>query len=327
MLRKNPGFTAVAVLTLALGIGANTAIFSMVNGILLRPLSYRHPEQLYLVREIVPMMGKMSGSWPANLTNSTIWQRDTHSFEGIAVAEPFPMNLTSSGEPREVDGARASANLFEVLGVSAWLGRTFAAGEDLPGRDHLVVLTNAFWRDEFHSDPALVGKNISLNGEPYEVIGVLPESFRFPKGEQLGQRVQFGPRVDFFKPMGLDPNKFGLLGNFRLAAIARLKAGVKPSQALADLNVVQAQIAAEAGIDMHRQVELRAELTSLESEIIGSSRRGLLLLLASVGAVLLIVCVNLASLLLARASKRMREAAIRTALGGITRALDRPDVG
>ena len=314
-LIREPVFSSLAILALTLSIGANTAIFSMVNGILLRPLSYRHPEQLYLVREIVPMMGKMSGSWPANLTDFAIWQRATHSFEGIAVAEPFPMNLTSSGEPREVDGARVSANLFEILGVSSWLGRTFAAGEDLPGRDHLVVLTHAFWRDEFHSDPAFVGKNITLNGEPYEVIGVLPESFRFPTGEQLGQRVQFGPRVDFFKPMGLDPNKFGLLGNFRLAAIARLKPGVKPNQALADLNVVQAQIAAEAGNDMHRQVELHAELTSLESEIIGSSRRGLLLLLASVGAVLLIVCVNLASLLLARASKRMREAAIRISLG------------
>ncbi|MFZ0771472.1 MAG: ABC transporter permease [Candidatus Sulfotelmatobacter sp.] len=314
-LVREPVFSGLAILALTLGIGANTAIFSMINGILLRPLSYRHPEQLYLVREIVPMMGKMSGSWPANLRNFSIWQHDTHSFDGIAVAEPFPMNLTSSGEPREVDGTRVSANLFEVLGVTAWLGRTFAAGEDLPGRDHLVVLTNAFWRDEFHSDPALVGKNISLNGEPYEVIGVLPESFRFPKGEQLGQRVQFGPRVEFFKPMGLDPNKLELFGNFRLAAIARLKPGMKPSQALADLNVAQAQIAAEEGNNTHRQVELRAELTSLESEIIGSSRRGLLLLLASVGAVLLIVCVNLASLLLVRASKKMHAAAIRTVLG------------
>ncbi|MGO9274733.1 MAG: ABC transporter permease [Terriglobia bacterium] len=202
LLVREPVFGCLAILALALGIGANTAIFSMVNGILLRPLSYRHPEQLYLVREIVPMMGKMSGSWPANLTNFAIWQRHTHSFEGIAVAEPFPMNLTSSGEPREVDGTRVSANFFEVLGVSAWLGRTFAAGEDLPGRDHLVVLTNAFWRDEFHSDPAMVGKNISLNGEPYQVIGVLPESFRFPKGEQLGQRVQFGSRVDSSSPWG-----------------------------------------------------------------------------------------------------------------------------
>jgi len=314
-LVREPVFSCLAVLALTLGIGANTAIFSMVNGILLRPLSYRQPEQLYLVREIVPMMGKMMGSWPANLTNFAIWQRDTHSFEGIAIAEPFPMNLTSSGEPREVDGARVSANLFEILGVSPGLGRTFAAGEDVPGRDHVAVLTNAFWREEFHSDATLLGKNITLNGEPYEVIGVLPESFRFPTGEQLGQRVQFGSRVDFFKPMGLDPNSFDLLGNFKLAAIARLKPGVTPAQALADLNVVQAQIAAEAGNHMHRRIELRAQLTSLESEIIGSSRRGLLLLLASVGAVLLIVCVNLASLLLARASKRMREAAIRISLG------------
>lgn len=312
---REPVFSCVAILALTLGIGANTAIFSMVNGILLRPLSYRHPEQLYLIREIVPMMGKMTGSWPANLTDFAIWQRDTHSFQSIAVTEPYPMNLTSVGEPREVAGARVSANLFDVLGVSPWLGRTFVSGEDLPGRDQLVVLTYPFWRDEFHSDASLVGKNISLNGQPYEVIGILPESFRFPKGEQLGQKVQFGSRVDFFKPMGLDPNKFGLLGNFRLAAIGRIRPDVSSGQALADLNVVQAQIASEAGNNMHRHLELRAELIPLEAAIIGSSRRGLVLLLASVGAVLLIVCVNLASLLLSRASKKMPEAAIRIALG------------
>ncbi|MGH9865718.1 MAG: ABC transporter permease, partial [Candidatus Acidiferrales bacterium] len=191
----------------------------------------------------------------------------------------------------------------------------FRAEEDQPGRDNVVILTDSFWRGEFQGDPSLVGKFITLNGKLYEVIGVLPASFHFPDNDELGPLTNFNPRLAFFKPLGLDPAKFEPLGEFDYAAIGRLKPGVPISQALAELNVIQAQIAKQAKEGM----DLRAELIPLDSQVTGSARQGLLFLLAAVGAVLLIVCVNLANLLLARVPRRMREAAIRTALGA-TRA-------
>jgi predicted permease len=309
VLRLNPGFTAVAVLTLALGIGANTAIFSVVNGVLLRPLAFREPQRLYLIREIVPQLTKFYPSFPANLPNFRTWQKECHSFEQIAIVEGTSMNLTGRGPAEQIHGGQASANLFDVVGIQPAVGRTFRPEEDLPGKDHVVILTDSFWRRRLQSDPAVVGKTLSLNGQPFEVVGVLPSSFHFPK--ELGALVKFTPDLAFFKPLGLDPNQFGPLGEFDFAAIARSKPNVTPEQALAELNVVQAQIAEQAKEGMN----LRAELLPLEAQVVGSARRGLIFLLAAVGSVLLIVCVNLANLLLARIPGRMREAAIRASLG------------
>jgi predicted permease len=319
LIRKQAVFSLLAILALAIGIGANTTIFSLVNGVLLRPLPYRQPGNLYLIREVVPMMGRGNGSWPANLRNFDIWRHQSTSFEQMAVVEPVSFDWTSSGEARQIEGARASANLFDVLGVRPEFGRNFQAGEDSPGHDQVVILTNSFWRDELHADPAVIGSAINLNGASYQVIGVLPKSFRFPKGNELGPRIQFSARIGFFKPLGTDASQGSLLGNFRFAAIARTRPMVSAGQARADLNVVFANIARQAGANSGRKVELEPELIPLESEVLGSSRRGLMLLLASVTAVLLIVCVNLASLLLARASSRMHDMAVRSAMGA-TRA-------
>ncbi len=315
LLMRDPLYAYFALAVLALGIGATTAIFSLVNGILLQPLPYRQPQQLYLIREVVPRMGQMEGSWPANLRNFDEWRKHSLAFSEMAVAEPMSADFSAAAEAKEIYGAHISANLFHFLGVSVRLGRTFLPQEDEPGRDNVVVVTNSFWRDELRSDPAIIGKSITLNGVSNEVVGVLPASFRFFKNDQVGARVQFGSQIEFFKPLGVDLSTVFPLGNFRFAAIARLKPGVHPSQALADLNVVQAQIASDLAKNGSRKMELRAELTPLESEVIGTSRRGLLLLLASVATVLLIVCVNLAGLALARASLRQREAAIRVSLG------------
>lgn len=310
LLTKNPGFTIVAVLTLAFGIGANTAIFSVVNSVLLRPLAFRQPQQLYLIREIVPQISRFYPSLPANLTNFRIWQRECHSFEEIALAEPSNLDLTGEGEPEEIHGVRGSANLLSMLGVRPSLGRTFVSEEDGPGRGHVVILTDQFWRGHFHSDPSLVGRMVTLDGALYEVVGILPPSFHFP--QQLGTLIQFPDRLDFFVPLnGPKPYETGLIGEFDDAAIARLKQGVTMEQALTDLNLVQARIASEA----KEGVDLRAQLLPLVEEIVGPSRRGLIFLLGAVGALLFIVCANLASLLLARLPGRMREAAIRTALG------------
>jgi len=309
MLCKSPGFTAVAVLTLALGIGANTAIFSVVNSALLRPLSYPDPLQLYLVREVVPQLSKFSPEMHANLPDFRIWQKQAHSFAGVAISESTSADLTGTGEPEVIRGVRASANIFEVLGVRPARGRTFRREEDEAGLGLVVILTEPFWRTRLQSDPSAVGKSITLDGVPHEIVGILPATFRFPPA--LGG-TNGSARLAFFEPLnGPMSYEQGLIGEFDFDAVARLKRGVTPEQALAELNLVQSEIAKDA----NEGVDLLAAIHPLETEVIGPARRGLLLLLGAVGAVLLIVCANLASLLLARVPGRMREAAVRTALG------------
>jgi len=305
-LWKAPGFSAVALLTLAFGIGANTAIFSVVNGVLLRPLSFRDPAQLYLVREIVPQMAKSYPLLAANIPDFRIWQEQCRSFEGIAIAEDADFDMTGTGEPERLRGLRSSSNFFDVLDVHPVLGRSFVREEDEAGRGHVVMLSDRFWRRHFRSDPSVIGKQLMLDGELYAVIGVLPPSFHVPALAEIGEPA------DVFQPLnGIRDYESDLIGEFDFAAIARLKDGVGPDQALAELNVVQGQIAKKAG----GGVDLKAAMFSLESQVVGGSRPGLLLLLVAVGGVLLIVCVNLANLSLARMPARIREEAIRAALG------------
>lgn len=308
-LRKSPTFTAVAILTLALGIGATTSIFSVVNSSLLRPLAYRDPQQLFLVREIVPQLAKFYPTLSANVPDFRIWQKQAHAFADVAISESTTADLTGQGQPEVLRGVRASANIFSVLGAQPALGRSFRPEEDESGRGRVLILTDAFWRERFQADPSAIGKTITLDGAPHEIVGVLPASFPFPP--VLGGSETY-TRLAFFKPLnGMEPYEQSLIGEFDFAAVARLKPGVTPEQALAELNVVQSQIARQA----NEGVDLLGALQPLETQVVGPARRGLLFLLAAVVAVLLIVCANLASLLLARVPGRMREAAIRASLG------------
>jgi predicted permease len=311
MLRKSPGFTAVAILTLALGIGANTAIFSVVNGVLLRPLAFQQSQQLCVIREIIPQLTQFYPTFPANLSSFGIWQRELHSFENIGIADGISMDFVGRGGAIELPGVKVSSNLLDTLGVHPAFGRTFRPEEDQPGRDNEVILTDSFWRSEFQADPTIIGKAITLNGKSFFIVAVLPSSFHFPQSSELGALTNFSPHLAFLKPLGEDASQIGPLSDFDYAAIGRLRPGVTLAQALSELNVVQAQIANEA----NEHMDLRAEIIPLASEMLGSARQGLLFLLAAVGAVLLIICVNLANLMLARLPRRMREAAIRTALG------------
>jgi len=311
-LWREPGFAAVSVLTLALGIGANTAIFSIVNGVLLRPLEYREPERLMALREVFPAMAQTYPTIPVSACHFTEWRNRSSSFESLSLLDPAVGNLTGSGEPERLEVIRVSANLFDTLGVRPRWGRGFLPGEDQWGRDRVVVISESLWRRRFHADPALIGRTVTLDGENHVVVGVLAAGFRFPAAPSstIGHAVAIHP--DIYKPKAFPQDELAeLIGMFNYDVIGRLKPGVSREQAVAELNVLVAQIVKRSG----EKIEMRAVAIPLRDSIVGASRRGLLVLLGAVGSVLLIVCLNLANLALARAERRGRESAIRTALG------------
>jgi putative ABC transport system permease protein len=296
-LSKTPGFTAVAIATLAVGIGANTAIFSFVDGVLLKPLPYPEPERIVRVLERPPGAPRNGIS----TLNFLDWQRENTVFEHLAAQTGGSVTLTGIDAPVRLRGARASSGYFEVFGIQPALGRAFAPGEDQPGKDRVAVIANALWKSQFGGDPAAVGRTILLDGEPTTIVGVLPEGSAFDRAY---------PQI--WRPLAFEPQN--MTRNFHwFGSFARLKKGVTLKQARAQMDAIGARIARDYP-DSNKGWGVVVEPFS-ETLAGPQLRQSLYVLLAAVGAVLLIGCVNLASLTLARGTSREREVAIRLSLG------------
>ena len=311
-LVREPGFSTAAVLMLALGIGAATAIFSLVNGVLLKPLTYRQPERLFYIREVIPAVERAYPALPVNSASFMEWRKNPGSVEGMSLIDQTTMNLNGSGEPERLDAARVSPNLFRVLGVRPALGRDFRDDEEQDGKDLVVMMTDGLWRRRFNSDPAILGKTITLDGRAHTVVGILPPGFVFGDRRDFGAAQSVAPNTEIFRPKTFDKSELEeLTGRFNWGCVARLKPGATPQRVATELQVGTAELERRAGEVMH----IRVAVTPLLDMVVGHTRRGLLVLMAAIGVLLLIVCVNLANLMLARAERRGRETAVRAALG------------
>ncbi|HEX5601996.1 MAG TPA: ABC transporter permease [Pyrinomonadaceae bacterium] len=297
-LLKQPGFTAIAVITLALGIGANTAIFSLVNAVLLRSMSYPHAEQMVYVLEGRLSDPKFEGSIsPQNFDDM---RSRNHSFDHFSALNFVSLTLTGDQQPEAVNGVLASADFGRVMGLAPALGRWFTADEDVPDKEHVALISDGLWKRRFGSDRQVVGKSVQLNGEPYTIIGVMPADFNFPN-----------PNYEVWAPLALDSAKYDRTHGF-LQGVARLKPNVTVEQARTELQSIEAQIKKE---NPSWGLGLTVKAMSLREHRFGDLDRPLLILLGAVALVLLVACVNVANLMFGRATARWKEMALRSALG------------
>jgi putative ABC transport system permease protein len=295
MFLKHPGFTLIAALTLALGIGANTAIFSVVNAVLMRPLPFAEPERLVWLWDTAPH----NSALPASLPDFLDWKEQNRSFEHLAAFQSGKMFLDAGDEARETLVGQVTPEMFALLRVSPTLGRSFTAEETLPGRSRIALLSHALWQNRFGSEPNVIGRTVELNGAAYTVIGVMPAGFSFPDQAEL------------WRPLPIDPDKLDR-GPHYLRVVGRLKSGVTDAAAQAEMSAIAARLAQQYP---EKIAGHGVRLEPLRDVIVGDIGPSLFILLGAVGFVLLIACANVASLLLARVAARGPEIAVRTALG------------
>ena len=311
-LRRSPGFTAAVILTLALGIGANTAIFSVVHATLLQPLPYDTPDQLYSVEVVIPDRRDEMSSLPGRVQDYLEWSKAETAFSAVAALTPGEWNLTGGGEPQRVGAARVSTNFFAALGVPPAHGRTFLPEEEQPGRDRVAIISDALWRSRFGANPAVLESTIFLNGDSFVVVGIAPPTLLVPTGTALHNALPFAPRIDVWIPIAPTPRD--LAGeNWNHGLIVRLKAGESLERGRMQLqNMLNASLRA-AMPDM--TTEFQTRMVPIREIYSGRIRLRLLLVFGAAGLLLLAACTNVANLYLGRSASRSQEFAIRTALG------------